>query len=79
MIIFEDTTSALYFSNDGRLHLTEETALDDAYRTFVIRRPDSTGRGEIVFATRDRVKADAYIAGYDLAQSEYARPAADRG
>lgn len=63
MLIFEETTSALYYSNDARLHLSWEI-VDGGEKTFMVM--DSEG---VVFATRDRVKADAYIAGYDLATS----------
>ena len=59
-LIFEDSTSPLYYSNDGRLQLTR--VLEDDTRVFVLHLDDAE-----VFATRDRVKAAAYIAGYDLA------------
>lgn len=58
-------TSALYYSNDGRLRLV----------VIELRRSDNYGGewaieldGREVFRTHDRVKADAYIAGYDLAR-----------
>jgi hypothetical protein len=56
-LIFEETQSALYHSNDGRLRLAGH---GDA---FVLELD-----GDEVFASRDRVKVDAYIAGYDLAR-----------
>ena len=69
MLIFEETTSALYYSNDARLHVRRAPSDDTAFE--IVRVPDEPvvdyTRGEVVFVTRDRVKADAYIAGYDLA------------
>lgn len=75
--IFEQTTSALYYSNDGRLHLVIDREHDEgialsrtAYALVLV--PDEPvvdlSRGTEVFRTFDRVKADAYIAGYDLAR-----------
>lgn len=72
-LIFEETTSTLYYSNDGRLHVVRQgypellwtvVVTDDPYRWL---RPIIDADAEIVFASRDRVKVDAYIAGYDLA------------
>lgn len=58
-MLFEETTSALYYSNDGRLRYDHSEGPVGEY----VLRFDGTE----VFRTRDRVKVDAYIAGYDLA------------
>lgn len=60
-LIFEATTSPLYRSNDGRLRFDYS---EGSIGTFVLRLD-----GVEVFATNDRVKIDAYIAGYDLARA----------
>lgn len=74
-LIFEETTSALYYSNDGRLHLVRVPGEGERYtidsRFDIIRveniATDALESGEIVFSTKNRTLADAYIAGYDLA------------
>lgn len=80
--IFESSTSSLYYSNDARLHLVIDREHDKgialsrtAYSIVVVDdKPvvdhDENGNpvGREVFRTFDRVKADAYIAGYDLAR-----------
>jgi len=72
MPIFEQTVSALFYSNDARLRLYEVRRKGQPTE-FTLRydgRDDVRGQefeGEEVFRTLDRVKADAYIAGYDLA------------
>lgn len=63
-LIFEQTTSALYYSNDGRLRLSIDPG-DGEQEIEIVLSLD----GNEVFRTLDRVKADAYIAGYDLARS----------
>ena len=76
-LIFEQSTSNLYYSDDARLHLT--SCQDDEGRKVwqVVRVPDvptvDIARGTVVLATLDRTLADAYIAGYDLAASQYNR------
>lgn len=70
--LFEQSTSKLYYSNDALLHVIEVTGVDDAFRTFnVVYTPDGvlTDDSRVVLSTRERVLADAYIAGYDLATS----------
>ena len=62
--IFEDTTSTLYYSNDGRLRLV------DFPRQYALELD-----GDEVFRTHERVLVDAYIAGYDLAERELRRRA----
>jgi len=70
-LIFEETTSPLYYSNDGRLRLVEQNFTGKGKLSiYVLRLHDADGEPvEDVFCTYDRVKADAYIAGYDLATS----------
>jgi len=63
-LIFEETTSPLYHSNDGRLHIAREVDAKRRSVWTVTRRDDD----EVVFASYDRVKADAYVAGYDEAR-----------
>ena len=58
-LIFEESTSTLYYSNDGRLIYDHS---EGPIGTHVVRLD-----GAEVFATHDRTKVDAYIAGYDLA------------
>ena len=76
-LIFEQSTSNLYYSDDARLHLT--SFQDDEGRKVwqVVRVPDvptvDIERGTAVLTTLDRTLADAYIAGYDLAASQYNR------
>ena len=71
--IFEQTTSALYYSNDQRLHLVTDPGdgiEPIEYALVLIPAKAETvdlSEGIEVFRTHDRVKADAYIAGYDLA------------
>lgn len=69
--LFEQRTSPLYYSDDTRLDVYEVTADDDAFRTFQVRYVPTL---EVVLTTHERVLADAYIAGYDLATSVYTRP-----
>jgi hypothetical protein len=64
-LIFEQTASALYYSNDGRLRLDTDSALSFSGTVYVLALD-----GVEVFATLDRIKADAYIAGYDLAEGK---------
>jgi len=68
MQIFEETASTLYYSNDGRLHTNRisDPELPGEW-IYTITRYDSEDMGTIVFASRDSVKVDAYLAGYDLA------------
>jgi hypothetical protein len=61
-LIFEETTSPLYRSNDGRLRISTDT--DRRKPVEHVLQFD----GVEVFRTRDRVMVDAYIAGYDLAE-----------
>ena len=76
-LIFEQSTSNLYYSDDARLHLT--SCQDDEGRKVwqVVRIPDAPvveiEYGTAVLTTLDRTLADAYIAGYDLATSQYNR------
>ena len=77
-LIFEETSSPMYYSNDRRVYVEKTTHPDDATialpRTvWVVKKVESAKRGndEVVFATYDRVKVDAYIAGYDEATREY--------
>lgn len=58
-LIFEQTTSPLRQSNDGKVYLRVE---DGTY----ILTYDPTG--QTLLATFTRAIADAYIAGYDLAK-----------
>jgi hypothetical protein len=58
-LIFEQTTSTLYYSNDGRLRL-ERVRTNVPYFELSLD-------GKIVLATENRLVVDAYIAGYDLA------------
>lgn len=67
-VIFENTTSALYYSNDGRLHVVRQ---GNPQVWTVVRLDDPKGAhledlvdAPVVFASNDRVKVDAYIAGY---------------
>lgn len=57
---FEESTSPLTQSNDGRLKVEYVNGMDA--RAFVLWYA-----GDIVLHTAERVIADAYIAGYDLA------------
>lgn len=66
-LVFENSTSPLYRSNDGVLSVV--TVPGDGEITYTVVRD-----GDVVFATHDRVKADAFIAGYDLAQTEVDHP-----
>lgn len=86
MLIFEQATSPLHFSNDARLCIETVPHPEDVHEDGtplalprlvhrVVRLADGAawhdgGETETVFATLDRVKADAYVAGYDLARSE---------
>lgn len=63
--IFEQSTSPLYRSNDGRLEVHFE--LKGTGTEYFIKAHGVTV--EEVFRTLDRTLADAYIAGYDLATS----------
>lgn len=72
--IFEDSVSTLYYSNDTRLHiiLVQGTPDERAYWAVVyIHDKDPVPDLDdptlpVVFATYDRVKADAFISGYDF-------------
>lgn len=66
--IFEETTSALYYSNDGRLRL--DRVLENDSRVYLLRLDDVE-----VMRTHNRVLADAYIAGYDCALTTTEYPA----
>lgn len=55
--IFEDSTSVLYYSNDGRLRIGAAGAGE-----YVLEVD-----GREVLRTKTRVLVDAYIAGFDLA------------
>jgi len=57
--IFEDTASAVYYSHDGRLLVEVAVTLGERVVSL---------DGVEVFRTLDPVKADAFIAGYDLAR-----------
>lgn len=59
-LIFEETTSPLTASNDGRLRL--ETDYSGQVPVHVLKLD-----GVEVFATYDRAKTDAYVAGWDKA------------
>jgi pyruvate carboxylase len=78
MPIFEETISVLYYSNDGLLHVR---AADGEY--FILHADPDTGpvdtwsEAEEVFRTRDRIKADAFIAGYDFARENRDRFGSD--
>lgn len=63
-LAFENATSILYYSNDGRLEV-EQRDDDVLNRRYYRLNLDGEFTG---FETFDRVKADAYIAGYDLAR-----------
>jgi hypothetical protein len=58
--IFEDTTSRLYHSNDGRLEVTTEQS-DIGHVLVVI----DVEEDEQLIASRSQEIIDAYIAGYD--------------
>lgn len=60
--LFESSTSTLYTSNDGKLRVEHVLAEDEAAFVFVVKR-----HGAVVLTTGQRIIADAYIAGYDLA------------
>lgn len=60
--VFEETVSALYYSNDGRLRLVTEWR-DGARHAYALQLD-----GREVFRTFVRVHADSYIAGYDIAR-----------
>lgn len=72
MLLFEESVSTLYCSNDGRLRKERERT--EVGHVFVLRHYASTSvvddTHEVVIATSDAVVADAYIAGYDLAAKE---------
>jgi hypothetical protein len=63
--IFEESVSALYYSNDGRLRLHVENPFSDDPIEYALRLDEGTANETEVFRTRDRIKIDAYIAGYD--------------
>ena len=63
-LIFEETTSPLYRSNDGRLALYHGAEDGEELPVYVVELD-----GTAVLETRQRVLVDAYIAGYDLARS----------
>ena len=83
--VFEQTQSVLYYSNDARLHIISEPHPEDVHpdgtplacprrwhRVVWLHEGQAWNDGTepaTVFATLDRVKADAYVAGYDLATS----------
>lgn len=60
--IFERFTSPLYQSNDGRLKISEERRVEPTTYSVVDEE-----NGETVLWTHERVLADAFVAGYDLA------------
>ena len=62
--IFEETTSRLYTSNDGRLDVTTERS-DIGHVLVVI----DVEEDEQLIASRQQEIIDAYIAGYDQAQA----------
>jgi hypothetical protein len=62
-LIFEHTQSALYQSNDGRLVYDHSVGPIGTFVLFL--------DGVEIFATHDRIKIDAYIAGYDAARSHH--------
>ena len=70
-VIFERSTSTLYYSNDTKLHVVRDLLDPETYHVAVYANANAT-EGEIVFSTHQRVLADAYIAGYDLATSKEA-------
>lgn len=61
-LIFEESQSPLYRSNDGRLVINHSRDHGDIWEIYL----DDVFDIEPVFATRNRIAADAYIAGYDL-------------
>jgi hypothetical protein len=75
-LVFEDTTSALYYSNDARLHVVRQGSPELLWTVVEVADEvvapgiDRIAASPVVFASRDRVKVDAYIAGYDLATRE---------
>jgi hypothetical protein len=65
MPLFEVTTSTLYYSNDGRLHVVFD---GDEFALVLLPAGTTTvdtSKGDEVFRTKLRALADAYIAGYD--------------
>jgi len=62
-LIFEETTSPLTRSNDGRLQF--DLTIESKPRVFIVR--DTHENDAILLETYERVIVDAYIAGYDLA------------
>lgn len=60
-LIFEETTSPLVQSNDGRL-FSYENRVDGCWDVV-----DQQAPYEVLLQTHERAIADAYIAGYDLA------------
>lgn len=57
--VFEEATSPLYYSNDGRMQIEKAT---DGFAIL-----DATKKDVEMF-THQRVIADAFIAGYDYAE-----------
>jgi len=62
-VIFEQSTSALYYSNDGRMQVERERETNPAGYAVV----DANDRHVELFTLRREI-ADAFIAGYDYAQ-----------
>jgi len=62
-LIFEESTSPLTRSNDGRLQY--DLTIENDPRVYIVR--DTHENEAILLETYDRVVVDAYIAGYDLA------------
>ena len=58
-LIFEDTTSPLYYSNDGKIRYGRH---DDVHFVF------DADTEEILLETHNRALADAYIAGWDACE-----------
>lgn len=62
-LVFEASTSTLYYSNDGRLRVVDDRDASPVEHAVV-----DVEHGDEVFRSRDRVKVDAFVAGYDLAR-----------
>ena len=72
-LIFEETVSALYYSNDGRIYVEKAPhpvgrEIAKTPSVWLVKQAAESGNDEVIFATYDRVKVDAYIAGYDEAE-----------
>lgn len=63
--IFEETTSPLERSNDGNLYLRRDAG---GFMLTAEHGPGRLDRGHTVLFTFNRIIADAFIAGYDLAK-----------